>query len=97
MMFPYDPYIDAKPYNAPLNPELPKETILVSVPDPVHNPAHYTQFPVEVIEITEHLNFCLGNVVKYVCRADFKGNKLEDLKKAQWYLSREIARLESGK
>ena len=64
--------------------------------DPVNNPAHYTQFPVEVIQITEHLNFCLGNTVKYVCRADFKGNKLEDLKKARWYLNREIERLESG-
>jgi hypothetical protein len=49
---------------------------------------------VEVIEITECLSFTLGNVVKYVCRADFKGNKLQDLKKARWYLEREIARLE---
>jgi len=89
MMFPYDPRIDV-----PLNPESFKETVLVSVPDPVHNPVHYKQFPVEVIEITEHLNFCLGNVVKYVCRADFKGNKLEDLKKARWYLDREISNLE---
>jgi hypothetical protein len=61
--------------------------------DDVNSPAHYTQFPVEVIQITEHLNFCLGNVVKYVCRADFKGNKLQDLEKAQWYLNREIERL----
>lgn len=59
----------------------------------VSHPAHYTQFPVEVIEITEHLNFCLGNVVKYVCRANFKGNKLQDLEKAKWYLEREIARI----
>lgn len=56
----------------------------------VDHPSHYTQFPVEVIEITERLNFCLGNVVKYVCRADFKGRPLEDLKKAAWYLQREI-------
>lgn len=62
--------------------------------DEVNRPKHYTQFPVEVIEITEHLNFCLGNVVKYVCRSNFKGNKLQDLRKAKWYLEREIARLE---
>jgi Protein of unknwon function (DUF3310) len=63
----------------------------------VDHPAHYTQFPVEVIQITEHLNFCLGNVVKYVCRADFKGNKLQDLEKAKWYLEREITRLKDDK
>lgn len=64
------------------------------MPDLINNPKHYTQFPVEVIEITECLNFNLGNVVKYVCRADFKGFKLQDLKKARWYLEREITRLE---
>ena len=62
--------------------------------DPVNSPAHYNQFGVQVIEITENLNFCLGNVVKYVCRSEFKGNQLQDLKKARWYLDREIARLE---
>lgn len=61
--------------------------------DVVNHPRHYTQFPVEVIEITENLNFNLGNTVKYVCRADFKGNKLQDLLKAQWYLNREIERV----
>ena len=64
------------------------------MPDEVNSPKHYTQFPVEVIEITENLNFCLGNVVKYVCRADFKNNRLQDLKKARWYLDREIMRVE---
>jgi hypothetical protein len=64
------------------------------LPDAVNNPKHYTQFPVEVIEITECLNFNLGNVVKYVCRSDFKGFRLQDLKKARWYLEREIARVE---
>ena len=62
--------------------------------DLVNHPTHYTQFPVEVIEITEHFNFRLGNCLKYIMRADFKGNKLEDLKKAQWYLNREIQALE---
>jgi len=64
------------------------------LPDVVNNPKHYTQYPVEVIQITECMGFVLGNVVKYVCRADFKDNKLQDLKKARWYLEREIARLE---
>lgn len=63
--------------------------------DPVNNPEHYRQYPIEVIEITERLNFLLGNVVKYVLRADYKGKPLEDLKKAEWYLRREIANRES--
>lgn len=60
-------------------------------------PPHY-DFPggVRVIDISQHLNFCRGNVIKYVCRAGRKGkSELEDLLKAQWYLQREIARLES--
>lgn len=60
------------------------------ISDPVNSPAHYKQYPVEVIEITEQLNFLLGNVVKYVLRADYKGKPLEDLRKAEWYLRREI-------
>jgi hypothetical protein len=62
--------------------------------DSVNSPAHYRAYPVEVIELTEHLNFCLGNVVKYVLRCDHKGNALEDLRKARWYLEREIQRRE---
>jgi hypothetical protein len=63
--------------------------------DPVNHPHHYTQYPVEVIEITEHLDFLTGNVVKYVLRAPYKGNQLEDLKKAAWYLDRAIKRAEN--
>ena len=61
--------------------------------DPVSHPRHYTQHPsgVECIEITEHLGFCVGNAIKYLWRADFKGG-LEDLKKARWYIDREIER-----
>lgn len=66
------------------------------ISDPVNHPSHYQQYPIEVIEITERLNFLLGNVVKYVLRADYKGKPLEDLKKAAWYLHREIANRESG-
>jgi hypothetical protein len=62
--------------------------------DPVHAPAHYRQLPggIEVIDITENLGFCLGNVVKYCLRADHKGEPIQDLEKAAWYLQREIAK-----
>lgn len=53
--------------------------------DPITRPAHYTKYSVEVIEITRHLPFCLGNVVKYVLRAPFK-NGAEDCDKALVYL-----------
>ena len=68
---------------------------LVPMPDPVNNPAHYTTGGIETIDFIEakKLGYNLGNVVKYITRADHKGNKLEDLRKAQWYLSREIATL----
>jgi hypothetical protein len=61
-------------------------------PDPVNNPAHYTVGGIETIDFIEakKLGYNLGNVVKYLTRADHKGNKLEDLRKAQWYLTREI-------
>lgn len=66
--------------------------------DPVNHPAHYNAHPsgVECITITEHMNFTLGNAIKYIWRADLKGGT-EDLKKAVWYLVREIARRETGK
>lgn len=60
------------------------------------SPAHYRQHPsgVECIEITQHMNFCLGNVVKYVWRAGLKtADPLPDLMKALTYLSFEIDRL----
>ena len=60
--------------------------------DPVNNPAHYTVGGIETIDFIEakKLGYNLGNVIKYLTRADHKGNKLEDLRKAQWYLTREI-------
>lgn len=62
--------------------------------DSVNHPKHYKSHPsgIEVIEITEHMNFCLGNAVKYILRADHKGNAIEDLQKAVWYINREIER-----
>ena len=64
-------------------------------PDVVNSPAHYTAYPVEVIQLTEHMNFCRGNAVKYIARAGLKDpdKELEDLKKAAWYIDREINRI----
>ena len=66
--------------------------------DPIQRPAHYTFSTIEPIAAIEawQLGFHLGCVVKYVCRAGRKGSKLEDLRKARWYLDREIARLGQG-
>jgi len=66
-----------------------------STPDPVNHPAHYTAGGIETIDFIEakKLGYNLGNVVKYITRSGHKGNQLEDLRKAQWYLSREIATL----
>lgn len=62
--------------------------------DNVNHPPHYTKHPsgVECIQITEHMNFNCGNAMKYLWRSDHK-NGLEDLKKARWYIDREIQRL----
>lgn len=62
--------------------------------DPVNKPKHYTSHPsgIDCIQITEHMNFCLGNVIKYVWRAFLKGDGIEDLRKGRWYLDREIER-----
>ncbi len=64
-------------------------------PDPI-NPPHYTSHPsgVECIQITEHMNFNIGNAVKYLWRAGGKGDALDDLRKAAWYVAREIERHE---
>ena len=66
--------------------------------DSVSHPSHYADGwsnGAEVIDLTEHLSFCAGNVVKYVCRAGRKDpdKHVEDLEKARWYLDREIARV----
>ena len=63
--------------------------------DMVNNPPHYTAGGIETIDFIEakSLGYNLGNVVKYITRADHKGDKHEDLCKARWYLNREIAKL----
>lgn len=68
------------------------------MPDAVDHPDHYNKHPsgIECIDIVEHMTFSLGNAVKYIWRADLKSDKIEDLKKARWYLDREIERLSRG-
>lgn len=62
--------------------------------DRVNHPKHYNANPsgIETIQIVEHMNFCLGNAIKYIMRADYKDDAIEDLKKAIWYINREIER-----
>ena len=64
--------------------------------DPIIRPEHYTFSHIEVIDAIEawELGFRLANVIKYVARADRKGRPIDDLKKARWYLDREIQRRE---
>ena len=64
----------------------------------VDHPKHYNAGKFEVIDVIEDwkLGFCLGNVVKYIARAEHKNSPIEDLKKARWYLDREIQRRETA-
>jgi len=69
-----------------------------SINDPVNHPNHYTSHPsgIECIDITRHMSFNLGNAFKYIWRADLKGDSIEDLKKAVWYLNDEIKKRSIG-
>lgn len=69
--------------------------------DTVDHPSHYTSspakcrecsHPIECIDVVEHMGFNLGNSVKYIWRCDLKSDAIEDLKKAAWYINREIER-----
>lgn len=70
---------------------IPRDTIT----DTVNHPPHYKTGGIEVIDFIEakNLSYHLGNVIKYIARADHKGNKKDDLLKAQWYLTRAINNL----
>jgi len=64
--------------------------------DPVNHPPHYTSHPsgIECIQVTEHYNFCIGNAIKYLWRAGLKSDDpTQDLRKAVWYIERELDRL----
>ena len=77
----------------------PAMTSRVVLADPVNHPAHYKVGGIETIDFIEakKLGYNLGNVVKYITRSDHKGNRLQDLRKAQWYLEREIYNVENNK
>ena len=78
-----------------------KEITEAMTRDNINHPAHYNSSPamcecgrrIECIDVTRHMNFNIGNVIKYLWRAAFK-NGLEDMKKAQWYLNDAIKTLE---
>jgi len=68
--------------------------------DPINHPPHYERFPdIDCIDVCEKFNLCLGSVIQYIWRAGVKDKttEIEDLKKAAWYLNREIERLEKEK
>lgn len=70
---------------------------LASTPDPVNHPPHYQSTAgIECIDVVEHLSFNVGNAIKYLWRADDKGDPIENLRKAAWYVEREIARREQA-
>lgn len=64
--------------------------------DPINHPSHYTSVVpgIECIQVVEHLSFLRGNAIKYLWRAGAKGDVIEDLKKAVWYIEREINNLQ---
>jgi Protein of unknwon function (DUF3310) len=66
--------------------------------DAVNHPSHYTDVVpgIECIDVTEHFSFLRGNAIKYLWRAGAKGDAVQDLHKAAWYIAREIAWLERG-
>lgn len=72
----------------------PKDDTPVVAEDAI-NPSHYRKHPsgIECIEVTRHMNFNVGNAIKYLWRYMDKGDPIENLKKAQWYLDDEIRRL----
>jgi len=71
--------------------EIKRQQFMSEKKENINHPEHYNSHPsgIEAIEVCEHMNFNLGNVMKYIWRTDHK-NGLEDLKKARWYLDREI-------
>jgi hypothetical protein len=69
-----------------------EEVLQKAEEDAVNHPPHYKTGGIEVIDFIEAkgFNYRLGNVIKYVSRASHKGNYIQDLEKAKWYLEREI-------
>ena len=80
-----------------------REAVIEAASDPVNHPSHYTSSPatcsecgagIECIQITEHMGFAIGSAVKYLWRCDLKHDAIEDLRKAVWYIEREIQKRE---
>lgn len=63
--------------------------------DLVNHPSHYTSHPsgIEAIQVTRHMNFNTGNAMKYLWRAGLKGDRIQDLQKARFYINDELERL----
>jgi len=86
-----------KVFGTPVGPAMSSvEEALINTPDQyeiVNHPTHYTFGGIETLDFIEAkgLNYHLGQVVKYISRADYKGARITDLKKARFYLNREIA------
>ena len=76
-------------------------SIMISNPDPVNHPSHYAETVpgVECIDVTKHFSFCRGNAIKYLWRAGKKdaAKTVEDLRKAIWYIEKEIETLGGSK
>ena len=87
-----------EPENPPADKHVNLQRVSEKVCDNVNHPSHYTSGKIEVIDFIEdqHLGFHLGNAVKYISRAGRKNpdNNIEDLRKAVWYINRQIQRLE---
>lgn len=98
-------YTDIEPDDTPDDLAETRTVEPMQEPDYINKPPHYNKFsfqPIDVIdEVTNHYEgstaFHIGTVIKYLCRAPFKGKLLEDLKKANYYLTRAIEEMEEGR
>lgn len=90
----FQPRIDNDVCEVCRNPVVNARPIEITT-DNVNHPQHYTHpSGIECIQVVEHMSFCLGSAIKYIWRYDRK-NGVEDLRKAVWYINREIQRLEA--
>ncbi len=96
----YDKWVKRDLYiresSMPLNQAIKEWVDCKEEDDVVNKPKHYTEHPsgIECIQVTEHMGFNLGNAIKYIWRCDLKKDAIEDLKKAKWYIDREIDKRE---
>lgn len=76
-----------------------EEQVKSKMMETVNHPKHYTSHPsgIECIQVTEHMDFCIGNAIKYLWRAGGKNDEIEDLEKAIWYINRKIELIKKGK